>query len=102
MLEALLLALANRTVPKGAFFHTPLPTSLANIVYNLSTKESATDTDVCTKLLNMYPQEKPHDTNKGFATTSSNKSHRIQLKDERIRPYCKSKGFSRIGHLAVD
>jgi len=101
-LEAVLLPLANSAVAKGAFFLTSLPTSLDNVVDNLTTKELATYMDVCAKLLDLYPQEQPADTNTAFATTSPNKSDRIRRKDEKICTYCKSKGFRGIGHLVVD
>jgi len=61
-LEAVLLPLANSEVAKGAFFVTSLPTTLDNVVDNLTTKQSATYNEVCTRLLDLYPAEQPSTT----------------------------------------
>ena len=70
-LEAVLLPLANSAVAKGAFCLTSLAMTLDNVVDNLTTKESATYSEVCTKLLVLYPAEQPADTNTAFTTMSS-------------------------------
>ena len=98
-LEAILLPLANSAIAKGAFFLTTLPTSLDNVVDNLTTKESATYNDVCTKLLDLYSDESPGESNTAFTTTSVSRNDKGKHKEEKICTYCKSKGFRGIGHL---
>jgi len=101
-LEAVLLPLASSAIAKGAFFLTSLPTTLDNVVDNLTTKESATYSEVCTRLLDLYPAEQPAETNTAFASMSSNRNNRGRSKDEKICTYCKSKGFRGIGHLVAE
>ena len=98
-LEAVLLPLANSAVVKGAFFLTTVPTTLDNVVNNLTTKESATYNDVCTKLLDLYSDENPADTNTAFTTTSMSRNDKGRRKEEKICTYCKSKGYRGTGHL---
>ena len=101
-LEAVLLPLANSEVAKAAFFLTSLPTTLDNVVDNLTTKQSATYNEVCTRLLDLYPAEQPADTNTAFAAASSNRNGRGRRIEEKICTYCKSKGYRGIGHLVID
>ena len=103
-LEAVLVPLANSNMAKGAFFLTTLPTSLDNVVDNLTTKQSATYDDVCTKLLDLYSQENPVETNTAFTTSTTNvsRSDRGKRKEDKVYTYCKSKGFHGIGPLVVD
>ncbi|PUU82334.1 hypothetical protein B9Z19DRAFT_968663, partial [Tuber borchii] len=101
-LEAVLLPLANSEVAKGAFFLTSLPSTLDNVVDNLTTKESATYYEVCTRLLDLYPAEQPADTNTAFAAASSNRNDRGRRKEEKTCTYCKSKGYRGVGHFVTD
>ena len=101
-LEAVLLPLANSAVAKAAFFLISLPTTLDNVVDNLITKETATYSEVCTRLLDLYPAEQRADTNTAFTTMSSNWNDRGRNKEEKVCTYGKSKGFRGIGHLVVE
>jgi len=92
-LEAVLLPLANTEVAKGAFFLTTFPSTLDNVVDNLTTKESAAYNEVCTRLLDLYPAALPADTNTAFTATSSNRNNKGKRKEEKICTYCKSKRY---------
>ena len=69
-LEAVLLPLANSDVAKGAFFLTSLPSTLENVIDNLTTKDSVTYNEVCTWLLDLYGAEQAADTTTAFSATS--------------------------------
>jgi hypothetical protein len=102
-LESLLLPLANSPAAKGAFFLTTLPTSLDNIVDNLTTKESATYSEICNRLLDLYPPEQPTDSNTAFTVgCGGRKNGKGKDKSDKIYTYCKSKGFRGTGHLVED
>ena len=103
-LETLLLPLASSPIAKGAFFITSLPTSLDNVIDNLTTKDTVTYTDICNKLLDLYPSTLQSTAdNSAFLSTSGRKDVRKgrgdQPKDGKHCGYCKSKGFKGIGHL---
>ena len=103
-LETLLLPLASSPIAKGAFFITSLPTSLDNVIDNLTTKDTVTYTDICNKLLDLYPSTSQSSAdNAAFFTTNNRKDTRKgkgdQPKDGKLCGYCKSKGFKGIGHL---
>jgi len=100
-LEAVLLPLAKSEVVKGAFFFTWLPSTLDNVVDNLTTKESATYNEICTRLLDLDPAEQPANTNTAFTATSTNWNNKGKGKEEKICTYCKSKGYRGIGHLVT-
>jgi len=102
VLEAVLLPLANSEVAKGAFFLTSLPSTLDNVVDNITTKESATYSEVCTRLLDLYPSEQPADNNTAFAAVNNNHNDKGKRKEQKVCTYCKSKGFRGLGHLVAE
>ena len=103
-LESLLLPLASSPIAKGAFFITSLPTTLDNVIDNLTTKDTVTYTDICNKLLDLYPTaSQTQCDNTAFLSTSGRQDRRKgrsdQARDGKICGYCKSKGFRGMGHL---
>ena len=102
VLEAVLLPLANSPVVKGAFLLISLPITLDNVVDNLTTRESATYNEVCTRLLDFYPAAQPADTNTACAALSSSRNDKGRRKEEKVCTYCKSKGFRGLGHLGAE
>ena len=105
-LESLLLPLASSPIAKGAFFITSLPTTLDNVIDNLTTKETITYTDICNKLLDLYTgtPESSAD-NAAFVSTNPHRNTRKarwtgdSTKNNKQCGYCKSKGFKGLGHL---
>ena len=105
-LETLLKPLAESDRAKGAFFLTSLPTSLDYIVENLTSKPSVTYTDICNKLLDMFPAGSNTATasNSAFATTEGamDRGKRKGKGSDKVCTYCKSKGRRGLGHLISD
>ena len=102
-LETLLKPLAESDRAKGAFFLTSLPTSLDYVVENITTKPSVTYTDICNKLLDMFPAGSNTATasNSAFATTdgTTDRGKRKGKGSDKVCTYCKSKGRRGLGHL---
>ncbi|RPA88770.1 hypothetical protein L873DRAFT_1903287 [Choiromyces venosus 120613-1] len=103
-IQLLLLPLASSPIAEGALCITSLPTTLDNIINNLTAKEIITYVDICKKLLDLYPaiaQTSPE--NAVFVTTYCRKeerrARRSWSKDNKLYGYYKSKGFKGVGYL---
>src|SRR5208282_4422390 len=88
-------------VAKVAFFLASLPTSLDNVVDNLTTKDSLTYDDACQYLLDLVKADLKGDDKESaaFVTTTPKKFKKTKSKPTKaVCAYCISKGYRRLGH----
>src|SRR5208337_2017171 len=100
-LEKVLCLLANLPVTKVAFFLASLPTSLDNVVDNLTTKDSLTYNDTCQRLLDLVEGDLKGDDKESaaFVTTIPKKFKKTKSKPTKaVCAYCILKGYRGLGH----